>query len=158
MDLNLIKVSGGDLEKLAERAIGSPRRRTAMPLHEEAYVGPQALFNAMMPDSYLCPHLHNKSEIWMPIRNRMDVILFDDYGDIVDVLNLSQDDENYVEIPVTTYHTVVAHPPISIFFNLSQAPYDPKKAKIFPSWAPREEENEKAQKYLRGLKERISNL
>lgn len=155
MELDLIKVSKGDIDGLVERAVKSPRRRTPRPLHEESYSGPQALFNAMMPDSYAHPHLHDKREIWLPIKNEMGIVIFNDDGEIRSVSNLSANDNNYIEIPERTFHTVIAYDPYCVFFNISQGPYNQETAKLLAPWAPAEEDRAEAQKYFLELKERI---
>ncbi len=143
------------LEELIDISRSSERRRAPTPIHPAEYHGPQYLINPIQPDSYLRPHNHNYPEIWMPVRGRVMLISFYNDGEIADKNILSTREVVFYEMPPKLFHTAFALEEDSVFSNISQGPFNPKAAKSFPEWAPREEDRGEATKYLAELKRRV---
>ena len=147
------------LDALIEKSHSSPRKRNPTPLQAGEYVGPQCLINPMQPSSYVQPHRHQYEEIWMPIQGRFILGLFDENGNPQERIDLSKDDVLYFKVPGTVYHSVFSLEPDSVFFNIAQGPFDPKAAKDFAQWAPRETDDPTVIKdYLKNIKERFLKL
>ena len=79
------------LNKTTEKAKESPRRRMNYNFHEELDDPINRLINAMEPDTYLRPHRHlnpDKEEIFILLRGKVAVFLFDDAGQVTEKIVL----------------------------------------------------------------------
>mgnify|MGYP001577278168 CR=1 FL=1 len=144
----------GALAELIEKSRVSPRKRAPMPLHPSDYSGPQALINAIQPDSYMCPHMHPHDEIWTPVRGRILLGIFDNEGNPRERAILSEQETAYRLVPARVYHFAFALERDSVFLNVSQGPFNPETAKVFAPWAPRETDSEDdVQRYFASVKD-----
>lgn len=141
MDLPIRQVNRIYLDELLAKSRLSPRLRSPTPLHPDAYAGPQVLFNPIQPRSYMAPHRHAGEEVWIPVKGKIILCLLDDDGNFSERVPLSREDTVYFLVPEHTYHTAFAVERDSAFINVNQGPFDPKVAKKFPVWAPREDED-----------------
>lgn len=138
---------------LLARAAGSPRRRVPKILHEPGAVL-NRVFNVMMADSYMQPHLHpgdEKIEKIALVEGRVAVLMFDDEGAVKRVVMLAEGQTDYVEVPAFTWHTYVMLSEHAITYETMMGRYEPDTWKGFAGWAPREESPESAD-YLALLK------
>lgn len=138
---------------LLARAAGSPRRRVPKILHEPGAVL-NRVFNVMMEDSYMQPHLHpgdEKIEKIALVEGRVAVLMFDDQGAVTRVVMLAEGQTDYVEVPAFTWHTYVMLSEHAITYETMMGRYEPDTWKGFAAWAPREESPEAAN-YLAQLK------
>lgn len=147
-------ITPSDLDILSHTARTLPRRRLNLNMHAD-YADPcQRLFNAVEPDSYLRPHRHTdppKPECFVAIRGRFHLLIFDDAGKIMERIELSPVGAVVAaEVPVGTWHGIVALEPGSIFFETKPGPYMPLTDKDFAPWAPAEGSGE-AGEYLKFL-------
>jgi cupin fold WbuC family metalloprotein len=121
------------------------------------------LFNAIEPDSYIRPHRHAtdpKDELLVAVRGAMALVIFDDQGAITQVLRFGTERLGNtmavgVEIPCSTWHTVIALEPGSVLLEVKSGPFDPNQPKDFAVWAP-EEGTTAAQSYLLQLRSRVN--
>jgi cupin fold WbuC family metalloprotein len=148
---------------LIDQAKGNPRLRRHRNIHH-SYADPsQRLFNAIEPDSYIRPHRHAtdpKDELLVAVRGAMALVIFDDQGAITQVLRFGTERLGNtmavgVEIPCSTWHTVIALEPGSVLLEVKSGPFDPNQPKDFAVWAP-EEGTTAAQSYLLQLRSRVN--
>ena len=148
-----------DIDALIGKSRTSPRRRAAIALHPADKRGTRCIVNCIQPDSYVAPHLHpsqDGQEIWIPYQGRIALITFDEPGEIKDKIYLSRGEHNFVEIPERTFHTAVALGEDSIMYEFSEGPYVQSTYKEFATWAPSEDDTERAAEFLKGLKALLS--
>ena len=130
-------------EKLFHAARSRERLRMNYNIHPELSDPVQRLFNAMQPLSYVQPHRHIGSDAWevfVLVQGEGVALTFDEDGVVTHRAHLRVDGARMVEIPTSTYHTVLALAEDTLFFEIKRGPYDPNKAKDFASWAPMENE------------------
>lgn len=130
-------------EKLFHAARSRERLRMNHNIHPELSDPVQRLFNAMQPLSYVQPHRHIGSDAWevfVLVQGEGVALTFDEAGVVTHRAHLCVDGARMVEIPTSTYHTVLALTEDTLFFEIKRGPYDPNKAKDFASWAPMENE------------------
>ncbi len=100
------------------------------------------LLNAMEPGTYIQPHKHedpDRFEVFLCLRGRFLVIIFDDEGNVTDHTILNARKGNFgVEIPEKTYHTLLSLESGSVAYEIKEGPYLPATAKNFAPWAPAE--------------------
>lgn len=85
--MGMIKITDEFLDVTSRQAKQSPRRRMNYnfhPSHEDPF---HRLLNAMEPGTYVQPHKHenpDKFEIFLALRGRFVVFIFDELGNITD--------------------------------------------------------------------------
>jgi cupin fold WbuC family metalloprotein len=142
------------LDRLTEKAKGSPRLRMNHNFHPASESACHRLLNAIEPDSYIRPHCHldpEKDETFVLLRGRLGVICFDPQGNVTETaLLVAGTDQTVVTIPHGIFHTAVSLVTGTIFFEAKAGPYlaftDAEKA----PWAA-DDRSAAAEAYLRKL-------
>lgn len=137
----MIRINNQFIDQTSQKAKTSPRQRMNYNFHQlEDPVN--RLLNAMEPGTYIQPHKHenpDRFEVFLVLRGRFLVIVFDDEGHITDKTILDSRHGNYgVEIPEKTYHTLLSLESGSVAYEVKEGPYIPASAKNFAPWAPAE--------------------
>lgn len=159
-----MKVFDSDyLDALVVRAKSSVRLRQHLNLHKSYDDPSQCLFNAVEPHSYIRPHRHlsdPKDERIFAVRGVMALIVFDDFGDVINVIRFGT--EKYgsdiaigVSITSSSWHTVIALEPSSILCEVKAGPFDPYRPKDLATWAP-SEGSDMANNYLNRMHQLVA--
>ncbi len=130
-----------DCLKLAD---SSEKRRYPKLLHKPGDEF-NRVFNFMMGDSYMQPHLHpgvEKIEKIHLIRGEVIAIFFDDNGSIASSTYLKKGGIELIEVPAFTWHTYVIASDWAVTYETMMGIYEPATWKKFASWAPQEGINE----------------
>jgi cupin fold WbuC family metalloprotein len=141
-------MSAAQMPKLSEEEVlagicqarKSERRRFPKLLHGRGEEFNQ-VFNFMMQDSYMQPHLHpgaEKIEKIYLIEGRVAVLWFDDLGQVIECTCLEKGESELIEIPAFTWHTYVMLTDHVITYETMMGIYNPQTWKRFAEWAPRE--------------------
>jgi len=128
------------LDETTERAKQSPRLRMNYNFHEVLDEPINRLLNAMEPDTYIRPHRHcnpDKNEIFLLLRGKVAVFLFDDTGRITDTLMLDPLNGCYgAEIPSGVWHGLLVLESGSIIYEIKEGPFTPLAPENMAPWAP----------------------
>ena len=148
------------LDKTTERAKQSPRLRMNFNFHESPDDPINRLLNAMEPDTYLRPHRHknpDKNEIFLMIRGKAALFLFDDNGNITEQVILDPKSGIYGgEIPCDVWHTLVILESGSVVYEVKPGPFAPLSTENMAPWSPAVEETENAKIFMNKLKSLIN--
>lgn len=129
------------LDTLAARAASTVRRRANHNVHPTLDAPVQRFFNALEPGTYIRPHRHRTPPRWeffMVLRGHLALLTFDADGQVLVREELCAAGPVFgAELPVDTWHTLVALQP-SILFELKEGPYHALSDKDFAAWAPAE--------------------
>jgi cupin fold WbuC family metalloprotein len=134
-----------EIQSLHRRAQERPRRRINHNIHPELSDPVQRLFNAIQPLSYVQPHRHIGDDAWegfLLVEGEGVALTFDEQGFVTHRAHLQMEGTRMVEIPTSTYHSLLALQKDTLFFEIKRGPYDPNQAKDFASWAPEEGEED----------------
>ena len=138
----MIKINDEFLDLTSAKAKSSPRLRMNYNFHPRYEDMINRLLNAMEPWTYIQPHKHenpDRFEIFLALRGRFVVFIFDENGEIVDHAILDAREGKYgVEIPPKTYHMLMSLESGSVAYEIKEGPYNPLNAKNLASWAPPE--------------------
>ncbi len=155
----MITIDNKLINTVSSQAIASIRKRKNLNFHKDYSDNLQRLLNAMEPDTYVHPHKHetpNKREVFIILRGSIAVIIYDNTGTITNITILNHNNGIYgVEIPPSTWHSLVSLQTNSVLYEVKDGPYDVNTDKIFATWAPNENTKE-ATEYLNRLKHVIS--
>ena len=139
-------------------AANSPRKRFPKILHQQGDYDNEVV-NFVLDTSYMQPHLHpgdEKVEKMYLLSGSFALILFDDSGDVINIIILKKGGRESIEVPAYTWHTYVMIAEKVVIFETMEGVYEPKTWKEMAPWAPSEDTPE-AQKYLSMLKIKIAN-
>ena len=137
--MKLIRVNRARLARASTSARASPRLRMNDNLHgmQDAI---HRLLNATEPGTYVQPHRHAsppKTETLCVIAGRGAILTFGDDGELVERALLEPGGECLVvEIPPSTWHTLIALEPGTVWFEVKAGPYEPLPPADIAAWAP----------------------
>jgi cupin fold WbuC family metalloprotein len=130
------------LDAVIAEARTSPRKRKNSNFHANDDAPANRLLNAIEPGSYVAPHRHldpNKDETFIVLRGKFGLVLFDDAGKVIQTQIIEASGEVCgVDIPHSTWHSVVSLQSGSIFFEAKAGPYTPFTVEEKAPWAPAE--------------------
>lgn len=146
------------LDQVSARAQASQRLRMNHNLHQlEDRV--QRMLNALEPETYVRPHRHidpPKVEMFVILRGKSAVLIFDDAGNLKNTIILSPEDICAVDIPAGHWHSLIALERGTVVMEAKDGPYIASTDKDFASWAPRENSRDAAL-WLEDMRARISD-
>ena len=155
----MIIIDSKTLEDLSQKAKESKRKRINLNFHIGDSDLLQRFLNAMEPSTYVRPHKHenpDKREVFIILQGSIAIVIFDDYGKIADISELSKEKGVHaVEIPAKKWHTLVSLEEKTVLYEIKDGPYNVTTDKQFADWAP-DEDSDKAVEYLEKIKLAIS--
>ena len=120
------------LDETTGRAKQSPRLRMNYNFHEHSDDPVNRLLNALEPGTYLRPHRHlnpKKDEIFLLLRGRIAVFLFDNKGEIT--------------------KTQILDPKEGVYgAEIKEGPFAPLAPENFAPWSPAPEDTKGVAKYM----------
>jgi cupin fold WbuC family metalloprotein len=133
------------MQSFWNKAKDNPRRRLNYNIHDSYNEKCQRLFNAIEPESYIEPHQHSfleGGELLIAIRGTMAIVIFDDFGNIIQIVPFGCLKEAtgfvpVVEITPGAWHTVVSLESGSVLLEVKAGPFDPNNPKVLATWAPK---------------------
>ena len=135
----------------------SVRERDPKILHEKGdYLN--KVFNFVLADSYMQPHLHpgeEKIENMYLIEGSFALIIFDNNGRITETVVLEKGEKEFIAVPAFTWHTYIMLTDEVIIYETMDGIYDQYTWKKLAKWAP-EENSKESLNYLKILKEHIN--
>jgi len=96
------------------------------------------MFIAIRSDSYIRPHKHlNKTESFHIVQGDVDVVIFEDDGTILDMIELSSNGKKafYYRLPQSIFHTLMVKSNIVIIHEITNGPFVQNDA-IWSDFAP----------------------
>lgn len=150
------ELSSAEIQECLQKAADSSRRRYPKIMHQPGDEFNQ-VFNFMMEDTYMQPHLHpgkEKVEKMYLIQGKFAVLLFNEKGDVEKVSILEKGECEYIEIPAFTWHTYVMLTKSVVSYETMMGRFDPETWKTLAKWAPRENSYE-SDSYSESLRRQV---
>ena len=141
-------------EEMLNQAKKSIRHRYSYVMHKPGAEF-NRVFNLMQHNSYMQPHLHpgkEKIEKIYIIRGSVCCFFFDDYGKVINKINLKPDGKKFISVPAFTWHTYAITSDIAVTYETMMGKYNPSTWKKFAEWAPKEQ-IEESTNFLKKLHE-----
>jgi len=109
-------------------------------------------------DMYVRPHKHvNKSESMLVLNGEVDYILFNQDGDIEEVIELGDFNSKkdfYISTKEQTYHSLIIKSEWLVFLEITSGTFK-KEDTIFAKWSPDINDISEIEKYVNKLKKAI---
>ncbi len=154
------KISRKDIEFLERKAAGNLRKRARLCLHQDPEDSLHEMLVVFPKGAYARPHKHiRKSESLHVIKGTFKVVIFDETGKIVEVINMgdySRGDSFYYRLSESCFHTVIPTSDFTVYHETTNGPFQ-REDTVFAAWAPAEDEFEKQQLYLKELAARLQH-
>jgi len=136
---------------LKQKAAQSPRRRARICAHKTSEDGLHEMLIAISAESYIHPHKHiAKSESFHIVEGIVDIIIFDDNGEIINVIKLGDHNSGrqyYYRLSDSMFHTLLVRSEMLVMHEVTNGPFDKEKAILAP-FAPKEDSDEAVREYM----------
>ncbi|MDR1456036.1 MAG: WbuC family cupin fold metalloprotein [Tannerella sp.] len=143
------------LDETTARAKRSPRLRMNFNFHEDLNDPLNRLLNAMEPGTYLRPHRHcnpDRHEIFLLLRGRVALFLFDGAGNIADLVMLDPLRGCYGgEIPAGVWHGLLVLETGTVLYEIKQGPFAPLTPDNLAPWSPPADDAGAVRRYMEEL-------
>ncbi|WP_080903845.1 WbuC family cupin fold metalloprotein [Parabacteroides sp. Marseille-P3160] len=143
------------LDETTARAKVSPRLRMNYNFHEKLDDPVNRLLNAMEPGTYIRPHRHcnpDKNEIFLLLRGRVALFIFDDEGKVLESVILDPDQGEYGgEIEAGIWHGLLVLESGSVIYEVKNGPFAPLLPENFAPWSPEPGNEEAVAAYMKQL-------
>jgi len=129
------------LDQLKVAAASAQRRRAHLNVHTGPDANVQRLFIATQPDTYMRPHRHpeaHKWEFFIVLQGKLDLLIFDDRGQLQQRVEMSGAQTRAVEVPPGTWHAYVCMQADTLALEIKEGEYLPTREQDFAAWSPAE--------------------
>ena len=160
-DEPIVRVGSPEIEFLKERAEQNERKRARLCAHTCTDDKLHEMVIVLKKEAYIRPHKHlNKTESFHIIEGMVDVVIFDEDGRIVDVVEMgdySTARNLYYRLSDPYYHTVLIRSDFLVFHETTDGPFDRSKS-IFAPWAPEETDYTAGREYTMRLTQEVESF
>lgn len=155
----IVRIGAEEIGVLKRQAAESPRRRARICAHPTNDDALHEMIIAISASSYIHPHKHlGKSESFHIVEGEVDVAVFDENGNLVDVVELGGAGSGrrfFYRLSSAAYHTLVIRSDFLIVHEVTNGPFDRAKTVLAP-FAPAEEDGAAARAYMVRLADRVA--
>ena len=158
-DESLVQISSPDIESLKTDAGRNERKRIRLCAHQDINDRLHEMLIVHTKEAYVRPHKHfNKSESVHIIEGLVEVVLFDEIGNIREVIRMgdyASGHRFYYRMSVPIYHTLLIRSEMLVFHETTNGPFIPADT-IFAPWAPDEGDIVARQAYIERLEKLLA--
>jgi cupin fold WbuC family metalloprotein len=152
-------VGQAELNTLKAAVKASPKRRARINAHPDGDDALHEMIIAIDASSYIRPHKHpGKSEAFHIVEGEVDIVVFDDQGEIERVVALGPPSGSrpfYYRMSTAFFHTLIIRSDLLIVHEITNGPFRPS-ATVFADFAPEDHETNKAGAYQAELIRRVA--
>ncbi|OGX27140.1 MAG: cupin [Omnitrophica WOR_2 bacterium RIFCSPHIGHO2_01_FULL_48_9] len=151
----ITNVSRQDIAALKKMAMANPRQRIRLCSHRSVEDAIHEMLIIHAKEAYVRPHKHlHKSESFHLIEGSVDVLLFDENGQLRQVIEMgdyASGKQFYFRINDPVYHTLIINSDFIVFHEATQGPFV-RTDTIFAPWAPEEKDAAEVKIFMGQLK------
>ena len=160
-DEPIVRVDRALIDHLKLGALANERQRMRLCAHREVEDSLHEMLIVHTSDTYVRPHKHiNKSESFHVIEGLVDILLFDEQGEVTDVIQMGDFNTGrhfYYRIDSPILHTLLIRSDIIVFHEATGGPFN-RADTAFPSWAPDGSDPALTDKFVRKLDSQCRGL
>jgi cupin fold WbuC family metalloprotein len=154
----VVLVDAGDVAGLKRAAVENSRRRIRLYAHHSVDDRLHEMLIVHTSDTYVRPHKHiGKSESFHVVEGDVDVVVFDDDGDVTEVIRMGAFASGrpfYYRIAEPLFHTLLIRSEILVFHETTSGPFR-RADTVFAPWAPADGDAAAVHRYLAELEARL---
>lgn len=154
-------IGAEEIAILKAAVVKSSKGRVRINVHVRGDDRLHEMFIAIRPESYIRPHKHpTKSESFHLVYGSVDIVVFEDGGQIRQIVPLSVGDPKrafYYRMSEPFFHTLVIHSDMLVVHEITNGPFEPTET-VFAPFAPQDSDVPAATAYQVALAERISGM
>ena len=155
----IVTVDAALLDELKQSAAANPRQRIRLCAHRSVDDRVHEMLIVHTKDTYVRPHRHTgKSESFHVIDGVVDVVVFDDAGEIADVIPMGTFASGrtfFYRIADPLYHTLLIRSDVLVFHEATTGPFRREESNFAP-WAPDESDPAAVATFLKSVNERAA--
>ena len=141
------------LDETSRKASDSSRLRMNYNIHTRLDDPLNRMLNALEPSTYIRPHRHlspPKTEAFIVLRGELDVLIFDEAGNLLQKYKLNPETGNYgMDIPAGVWHSMIITQPETVIYEVKEGPFTPIIPDDFASWSPNPDDEEGVKAFFR---------
>jgi cupin fold WbuC family metalloprotein len=153
-DESIVRLGAEHISFLKQHALSSNRKRARICTHRSNDDALHEMLIAISAESYIHPHKHtSKVESFHIVEGLVDVVVFDDAGVIIDVVELgdvSTGKNFYYRLSDSLFHTLLIHSDFLVLHEVTNGPFVAYET-ILASFAPPESSYKEVLAYVADL-------
>jgi len=154
---SIVKIGGEEIAFLKKCARINKRHRARICAHKTNEDALHEMLIAISAKSYIHPHKHlGKSESFHIVDGIVDVVVFDELGEIVEIIELgdARSGRNfYYRLTESVFHTLLIHTDFLVVHEVTNGPFLRERT-VLADFAPPEEQVAEASAYISKVAER----
>jgi cupin fold WbuC family metalloprotein len=156
---SIVRLGDEEIAFLKRQAQANVRKRARICAHKSNDDALHEMLIAMSAVSYIHPHKHlAKSESFHVVEGEVDVVVFDDTGTVVDVIQLGairSGRKFFYRLAESAFHTLLIRTEFLVVHEVTNGPFDRNRTVLAP-FAPTEDELQEARKYMKRLSDAVA--
>ena len=158
---SIVKIGQDELAFLKQRAATNQRKRARICAHKTNEDALHEMLIAISANSYIHPHKHlGKSESFHIVDGVVDVVVFDDLGEIVEIIELgdARSGRNfYYRLSESAFHTLLIRTDFLVVHEVTNGPFL-REETVLADFAPPEAQVAEAEAYISEVAERATTF
>jgi len=156
---SIVRWGDEEISFLKRQAQMNLRKRARICAHKTNEDALHEMVIAISAASYIHPHRHlGKSESFHIVEGEVDVAVFDDGGEIVDVIQLGASASGrcfYYRLSESRFHTLLIRTDVLVVHEVTNGPFARDRTLLAP-FAPSEEQADKVRAYLARVSDQVA--
>lgn len=151
-------VDRSDVDLFKKLASENPRKRVRLCAHDAPSNTLHEMVIVHERGAYVRPHKHpGKSESSHVIEGVVDVVVFDDDGNVTDIIAMGDYASGrtfYYRMAVPLFHTLLIRSDVLVFHETTNGPFD-RRETVFASWAPEDGDEPAIDAFLNDVERKV---
>jgi cupin fold WbuC family metalloprotein len=148
---DVVSINSVDMNDLKRKLSQSNNKRVRICAHQTSQDSLHEMLIAIAKGSYVRPHKHiNKGESFHMIEGALDVIIFNEKGDIINVIEMGAHGSQknfFYRLSTHYFHTVSLKTDYVVFHETTSGPFC-REDTVFASWSPLPGESQLVKKFM----------
>lgn len=120
----IVRFDMSAVDFIRDAAIKNPRGRARICAHKQPTDTLHEMLIGIRADSYIRPHRHhNKVESFHLVEGAADIVILDDDGALLDIIELSRGKNFYYRLDMPKYHTLLIYSSVLVIHEITNGPF-----------------------------------
>jgi len=161
-EAGIVEVTPTMISELKSIALQNPRKRSRLCAHQSPDDSLHEMLIVHARECYVRPHRHkNKVESFHMIEGELDVVFFEESGEIKKVIRMGTVDKGktfYYRLPDYLYHMVIIRSDIAVFHEITEGPFR-REDTDFAVWSPEADSTDsEVDEFVESVELKLRNL